>query len=156
MVEHVAFFLESRAGGVSIERAILDAWGAHRPLAELVPVERVFAGLAPPPPAAGRPAATPYVALDQLADAAHVRTSSRRSLTTEVVRMEIYAGSLATALAIAEEARRRFGGFGGETTAGANQDIKLKSSQHAPVEQGLWRATLEWQVRVARAAHPIS
>jgi hypothetical protein len=135
---------------VSVERAILNAWGAHRPLAELVPIERVFAGAAPPPSAEGRPATVPYVALERLADAAHVRTSSRRSLTTEVLRMEIFAGSLASALAIAEEARRRFGGFGGETASGAIQDMKLESSQHALVEQGLWRATLQWQVRVAR------
>lgn len=135
---------------MSVERAILAAWAGHRPLAALAPVERVFAGVVPPAPADGRPLAVPYVALERLDDAAQLRTSSRRHLSLELLRMHIVAPSLALAADIAEAARRRFTGFGGEMREGVIQDMKLRGSQHAPIEQGLWRTTLEWQVRVAR------
>jgi hypothetical protein len=135
---------------VSIERAILEAWGRHRPLAAVAPLERVFAGPVPPPPADGRPTTVPYVALERLADVTHVRTSSRRGLSVEALRMRVVAATLEAALEIAELARQRFTAFGAEMAAGVIQDMRLTGQQHAPLEQGLWEATLEWQVRVSR------
>jgi hypothetical protein len=116
----------------------------------LVSVERVFAGLVPPPPADGGPLAVPYVALERLDDAAQVRTSSHRSLSVEILRMHVVAASLAAARSIAEEAQRHFSRFGVDLAEGVIQDMRLLASHHAPIDQGLWRATLAWQVRVAR------
>lgn len=135
---------------MSVERAILEAWGMHRPLAAAAPLERVFAGPVPPPPADGRPTTVPYVALERLADVAQVRTSSRRGLSVEALRMRVVAATLEAALDIAELARRHFTAFGGDMAAGAIQDMRLAGQQHAPLEQGLWEATLEWRVRVSR------
>ncbi len=135
---------------MSVERAILDAWAGHRPLAALVPSERVFAGSVPPPPADGAPQTAPYLAIERLADAAQVRTSSRRDLSLEVLRMRIVAGSLEAALATAEVARVRFTGFGCALPVGAVQDMRVVSQEHGPADQGLWQATLDWRVRVSR------
>lgn len=135
---------------MSVERAIVEAWGMHRPLAVVAPLERVFAGPMPPPPADGRPTTVPYVALERLADAAQLRTSSRRTLSVEALRMRVVAATLEAALEIAELARRRFTAFGGDMAAGVIQDMRLAGQQHAPLEQGLWEATLEWRVRVSR------
>ncbi|MFO0899328.1 MAG: hypothetical protein U0836_18035 [Pirellulales bacterium] len=135
---------------MSIERTILEAWGTHRPLAAVAPLERVFAGPVPPPPADGQPTTVPYIALERLADVAQLRTSSRRGLSVEALRMRVVAATLEAALEIAELARRRFTAFGGDMTAGVIQDMRVVGQQHAPLEQGLWEATLEWQVRVSR------
>ena len=135
---------------MSIERAILEAWGMHRPLTAVAPLERVFAGPVPPPPADGRPTTVPYVALERLADVAQLRTSSRRGLSVEALRMRVVAATLEAALEIAELARRRFTAFGGDMTAGVIQDMRVVGQQHAPLAQGLWEATLEWRVRVSR------
>jgi hypothetical protein len=116
----------------------------------LAPSERVFAGKAPPSSADGAPRTVPYVAVERSADAAQVRTSSRRGLSLEVLRMRMVADSLETALAIAEAARLRFTGFGCELPGGAIQDMRVASQEHGPADQGLWQATLEWRVRVSR------
>ncbi len=122
----------------------------HRPLTAVAPLERVFAGPVPPPPADGRPTTVPYVALERLADVAQLRTSSRRGLSVEALRMRVVAATLEAALEIAELARRRFTAFGGDMTAGVIQDMRVVGQQHAPLAQGLWEATLEWRVRVSR------
>jgi hypothetical protein len=76
---------------MSLVQAIHEQWSGYRPLAALVPPERLYTGLPPIRDANNQSIKPPYVSIALIADPEATRTSSGTTLRTERMRFAIYA-----------------------------------------------------------------
>ncbi len=84
---------------MTVAKAIHELWSGYRPLAALVPSERLYTGLSPIRDAQNRRVALSYVSIAMHGEARTTRTSSGTTLRSEQVRFSIYSGTY-------DEARR--------------------------------------------------
>ncbi len=133
---------------MTIERAIHEQWSGYRPLAALVPMERLYTGLPPIRDAAGKAVTFPYVAIAAHEVAKQTRTSSGTLLSIERIRFSIYSKNYDEARRIDRTLcdyfnRRDFAWPGGRVL-----DMKAagRSESEDPTD-GVWRIDRDFLIR---------
>ena len=126
---------------MELERAVHQHWSTCAALCAVLPVERLFAGQAPP----NLP--WPYVTMDR-GHTTIQRTSSPGILQTIVLRLNIWDERLDRAQQVAEEIaaalnRQSLG-------SGAVRVLDLRMTGISPEQQpdGVWRLSVEFTARV--------
>ena len=133
---------------MTIELAIHEQWSGYRPLAALVPPERLYTGLPPIRDAAGKPVTFPYVSIAAEADAKPTRTSSGTLLSSERIRFSIHAKTYDEARRIDRTLcdyfnRRDFASPGGRVL-----DMKPAGrSDSEDATDGVWRIDRDFLIR---------
>ncbi len=125
-----------------------EQWAGNRPLAALVPPERLFTGLPPIRDAAQRPIGFPYVSLTAEGESFVTRTSSGMLLTIERIRFSIYTRDYDEGRQIAQAISDCFNRRDFAWSRGRVLDIRPGDRlETEDPEDGVWRIARDFQFR---------
>ncbi len=133
---------------MTIHRAIHEQWSGHRPLAVLVPPERVYTGLPPIRDASRQPIAVPYVSLTSEGVIEATRTSSGTAITVERIRFAVFTRSYDEGRQIAAAIGDYFNRREFDWPRGRVLDIRPAGrSESEDPSDGVWRIACEILIR---------
>ena len=135
---------------MSAEQAIYRAWTGYKPLADLIPAERVFVGQRP-----GGGVDFPYVVFMRTAETEQ-RTSSNTIKTATIV-MTVQHNNYDDALAILRKAESYFDRGILTYPGGKVLDMRPQTGRQAKSPDGTWTLQIDWKVITAEAkvAYPV-
>lgn len=133
---------------MSLLRDLHQRWATHRPLAELVPPERVVTGLA----LSGLP--LPYVTWSRLPDETAVRTSSGRRFSAARVRCSIHDSDLDAAGRVADALERLLSGADYDYSGGRVLDARRAAREAQPATDGVWRVSVDFLLTLDEPQEP--
>jgi len=125
---------------MNLESEIQRRWSADFALASLVPVERVFTGVA------GGAPALPYVVIERMNVTPKARTSSGTTIDEISLRLNIWATALEQAQAVANAAAARWERSDFALAEGRVLDIVVADRRHERASDGTWRVAIDLQV----------
>jgi hypothetical protein len=134
---------------MTLIQSIHEQWSGYRPLAALIPPQRLYTGLPPIRDANGQTIAPPYVSISLVGEAEQTRTSSGTTLRTERVRFSIYAKSYDEGRRIGQAIcdffnRRDFAFAGGQALDMRSAD----RTEEENADDGVWRITQDFTVLI--------
>ena len=125
---------------MNLESEIHRRWAADFGLASLVPVERVFTGVA------GGAGALPYVVIERVIVTPKARTSSGTTIDETTLRLNIWAAGLEQAQAIARAAAARLERADFPLAEGRVLDVLLTDERHQRQPDGGWHVALDYRL----------
>ena len=135
---------------MSIERAIHEAWGAWKPLTDLVPEDRFVTGIARFDP--DDDTVFPYVTFNRQGDAAQERTSGGNIAHAALMRFDVYALTQASAKSVADGIVNRFNRLSADYSLGTLLDCKPTNQNELEEADGVWHVMLDFMIRAGQTS----
>jgi hypothetical protein len=133
---------------MTAERALHEHWSSYRPLAEMVPANRVYTGLPPIRDDAEMPLTFPYVSLTVRGESVVERTSQGNIITAEMLRFSTFSRDYDEARKVAQAIGDYFNRKDFPWSRGRVLDIRPTNRlEEQDAEDGVWTVARDFIVQ---------
>lgn len=138
---------------MSAERAIHEHWSGYRPLANLVPADRIYTGLPPIRDVDQSPVQLPYVSLTVESESQIERSSSGTMFSNEQIRFSVFSASYEQARQIEATLCRYFNRRDFAWSGGQVLDMRPGNRiERENEDDGVWMIARDFEVRMMHAS----